>query len=201
MKFIQSQYITAKLTHLTPEDGYHGMKKNGIKIPDRGKDSLIYKPPGFFISMNGDWERWCTAEEFRNVDGETICEVYVKPNLTFIRIENIEDANDLVRFLLPDIKNEFPDLNDSFDRLLGTFPGGEFPISDLLNFTRYQIKLLKKGVEMIHREVWGRALASCDGIYYVNSWELHMNTIFNAWDCDTLMLFDPRNVVSLQKQD
>ena len=195
MNFIQSQYITAKLTHLTPEDGYNGMKKNGIKIADRGRDALIYKPPGFFISMNGDWERWCEAEQFRDVDEETICEVYIKPNLTFIRIENVEDANELVRFLLPDIKNE---LNHLFG---GDFPGGEFPISDLLNFSRYQFNLLKKGVELIHREVWGRALASYDGIYYVNSWELHMNTIFNTWDCDTLMLFDPRNVTSLQKQN
>ena len=193
MNFIQSQYITAPLTHLTTEDGYHGMKKNGIKISDRGRDALIYKPPGFFISMNGDWERWCESEQFRDVKKETICDVYVKPNLTFIRIENIEDANDLIRFILPDIKNEFPDLNNSF--------GGEFPISDLLNFSRYQINLLKKGVDLGHREVWGRALASCDGIYYVNSWELHINTIFNTWDCDTLMLFDPRNVVSLQKKN
>ncbi len=79
--------------------------------------------------------------------------------------------------------------------------GGEFPISDLLNFSRYQMNLLKKGVELIHRKVWGRALSGCDGIYYVNSWALHMNTIFNTWDCDTLLLFDPRNIVSLQKRD
>lgn len=193
MNFIQSQYITAPLTHLTPEDGYHGMKENGIKIADRGRDALIYKPPGFFISVNGDWERWCESEQFRDVESETICEVYIKPNLTFIKIENVEDANELVRFLLPDIKNEFPDLNESF--------GGEFPISDLLNFSRYQFNLIKKGVEMIQREVWGRALASFDGIYYVNSWELHMNTIFNTWDCDTLLLFDPRNVISLVRKN
>jgi len=198
LKFINSQYITAPLTHLTPEDGYNGMKKNGIKLVDLGKNALIYKPPGFFISMNGDWERWCESEQFRDVEAETICKVHVKPNLTFIRIENVEDANDLVRFLLPDIKNEFPDLNQTFD---GAYPRGEFPISDLLNFSRYQINLLKKGVDLIHREVWGKALASCDGIYYVNSWELHMHTIFNTWDCDTLLLFDPRNVVSLQKKN
>lgn len=192
MKFINSQYITAPLTHLTPDDGYCGMKKNGIKIADRGRDALIYKPPGFFISMNGDWERWCESEQFRDVKNETICDVYIKPNLTLIRIESVEDANKLVRFLLPDIKNEFPDLNHSF--------GGDFPISDLLNFSRYQINLIKKGVEMIQREVWGKALADFDGIYYVNSWELHMNTIFNTWDCDTLLLFDPRNIISLQKK-
>lgn len=167
------------------------MKKNGIKVIDRGREALIYKPPGFFISMNGDWERWCESEDFRDVDEETICDVYIKPNLTFIRIENVDDANNLVRFLLPDIKNEFPDLNHLF--------GGEFPISDLLNLSRYQMNLFKKGIELIHREVWGRALAGCDGIYYVNSWELHMNTIFNTWDCDTLLLFDPRNIISLQK--
>ncbi len=192
MKFINSQYITTPLTHLTPEDGYIGMKKNGIKIIDRGKDALIYKPPGFFISMNGDWERWCVSEEFRDVKNETICNVHLKPNLTFIRIDNVSDANELVLFLLPDIKNEFPDLNDPL--------GGEFPISDLLNFSRYQMNLLKKGVDMIQRKVWGRALAEYDGIYYVNSWELHMNTIFNTWDCDTLLLFDPRNIVSLVRK-
>ncbi len=198
MNFINSQYISAPLTHLTPEDGYVGMKKNGIKIKDRGKEGLIYKPPGFFISMNGDWERWCKSEEFRDIDAETICKVYVKPNLTFIRIENVEDANDLVRFLLPDIKNEFPDLNQTFG---GVYPRGEFPISDLLNLSRYQLELLNQGVDMIQRKVWGNALDTCDGIYYVNSWELHSNTIFNTWDCDTLLLFDPRNIVSLQRKN
>jgi len=197
LNFIQSQYITAPLTHLTPEDGYHGMKKNGIKISDRGKDALIYKPPGFFISMNGDWERWCESEDFRDVKRETICDVHIKPNLTFIRIENVEDANNLVLFLLPDIKNEFPDLNDSFG---GEYPRGELPISDLLNFSGYQMNLLKKGVAMIPREVWGKALDTCDGIYYVNSGELHMNTFFNTWDCDTLLLFDPRNIVSIVRK-
>jgi len=112
------------------------MKKNGIKVIDRGRDALIYKPPGFFISMNGDWERWCESEQFRDVEKETICQVYVKPNLTFIRIENVEDANELVQFLIPDIKNEFPYLTYPF--------GGDFPISDMLNFTRYQINLIKK---------------------------------------------------------
>lgn len=198
MKFINSQYVTSPLTHLTPEDGYHGMKKNGIKITDRGKDALIYKPPGFFISMNGDWERWCESEQFRDVKDEIICDVYIKPNLTFIRIENIEDANNLVRFLLPDIKNEFPDLNQTFS---GVYPRGEFPISDLLNLSRYQLELLNQGVDMIQRKVWGNALDTCDGIYYVNSWELHSNTIFNTWDCDTLLLFDPRNIVSLQRKN
>jgi len=132
------------------------------------------------------------------VEKETICKVYVKPNLTFIRIENVEDANDLVRFILPDIKNEFPDLYQTFG---GGYPRGEFPISDMLNFSGYQMNLLKKGVVINYREVWGKALASCDGIYYVNSWELHANTIFNTWDCDTLLLFDPRNVISLQKKN
>ncbi len=195
MNLIQSQYITAPLTHLTPEAGYIGMKKNGIKLVDRGKNALPYKPPGFFISMNGDWERWCTGENFRDVVGETICDVYIKPNLTFIRIENIDDANEIVEFILPDIKNEFPDLDDKM------FPRGEFPISDLLNFSRYQMNLMKKGVEMIQREIWKKALDDFDGIYYINSWGLHMHTIFNTWDCDTLLLFDPRNVISLQKND
>ena len=196
MKFINSQYVTAPLTHLTPEDGYIGTKKNGIKLVDRGKHALPYKPPGFFISMNGDWERWCTSEEFRDVEKETTCEVYIKPNLTFIRVENIEDANEIVKFILSDIKNEFPDLNHPFG---GEFPEGEFPISDILNFSRYQTNLLRKGVDLIQREIWKKALDRYDGIYYVNSWELHINTIFNTWDCDTLLLFDPRNVISLQK--
>ena len=174
------------------------MKKNGIKLVDRGKHALPYKPPGFFISMNGDWERWCTGEEFRDVEREIICEVYIKPNLTFIRIENIDDANELIKFILPDIKNEFPDLNHPFG---GDFPGGEFPISDLLNFSRYHTNLLRKGIDLIQREIWKKALDRYDGIYYVNSWELHMHTIFNTWDCDTLLLFDPRNVISMQKKE
>jgi len=209
MNFIQSQFITDPLTHLTPEKGYIGMKENGIKVIDRGIDGLIYKPPGFFISMNGDWERWCESENFRDVKTETHCDVYVKPNLTFIRVETIEDANELVLFLIPEIENEFPELDSYFAK---EFPEMakmyrrssrrlRFPISDLLNFSRWQTNSITHGTIPVQREVWKNALTTCDGIYYVNNWELHMNTIFNTWDCDTLMLFDPRNVIPLQKKD
>ncbi len=44
------------MTHLTPEKGYQGMKKTGIKISDMGDNALLYKPPGFWISLDGEWE-------------------------------------------------------------------------------------------------------------------------------------------------
>jgi len=103
MNFINSQYITSVMSHLTPEDGYQGMKKTGIKIPDRGDTALLYKPPGFWISLDGGWEEWCISEEFRDVPNETICNVYLKPNLTFIRISTVEDANELMSFLVPEL--------------------------------------------------------------------------------------------------
>ena len=183
MNFINSQYIIDNLTHLTPPDGYEAMKKNGIKICDRGKDALIYKPPGFFISINGGWEDWCAGEEFRDVQAETICDVYLKPNLLFIKISTVEDADELIRFLLPDIR----DYN----------PGFQFNISDLINFSHYEFEHLKRGEIATQRMIWANALNSCDGIYYENSWELHMHTIFNTWDCSCIVLFDPRNIVSM----
>ena len=185
MNFINSQYITEKLTHLTPHEGYDGMRKNGIKVTDRGSDSLLYKPPGFWISVNGDWERWCESENFRDVKNETICDVYLKSNLLFIKISTVEDSDELIRFLLPDM----PDYN----------PGFRFNISDLINFSHYEFERLKKGFHITAREVWRNAMNSCDGIYYVNSCALHFQTIFNTWDCDSIMLFDPRNILSIIK--
>ncbi len=186
MNYINSQYITADLTHLTPHDGYAGMKLNGIKVIDRGEEGLIYKPPGFWISVNGDWEQWCVSENFRDVKNEVICDVYLKPNLLFIRISTVDDADELIRFLLPDIR----DYN----------PGFRFNISDLINFHHYQFEHLKRGEKITQRAAWANALNRCDGIYYENSWDLHINTIFNTWDCDSVMLFDPRNIVSMVKK-
>jgi len=186
LNFINSQYITANLTHLTHEKGYDGMIKNGIKIGDRGDTALIYKPPGFWISVDGDWERWCISEEFRDVERETICNVYLKPNLIFIRISTVEQADELALFLLPELENRFPDVG--------------FHLSDLINFSHYHIEKLRQGIPVTQRTVWANALGNYDGIYYENSGNLHFDTFFNTWDCDSLMLFDPRNA-SLSKQE
>jgi hypothetical protein len=185
MNFINSQYITAKMTHLTPEDGYQGMKKNGIKLIDRGDGALLYKPPGFWISLDGGWEEWCIGEEFRDVQNETICDVYLKPNLLFLRISTVDDANELFSFLIPELHNH---------RILDhTFLGIDFPLSDLMIISNYQIHELQKGNPVTAKSVWRKALESCDGIYYENSGDLHFHTIFNTWDCSSVMLFDPRN--------
>ncbi len=174
------------MTHLTPEDGYHGMKKNGIKLTDMGDDALIYKPPGFWISLNSEWEDWCTGENFRNVSEETICDVYLKPNLLFIRISSVAEADELMSYLLPELdyyKTE-PDL---------------FSLSDLITISRYTTDQFHRGNRVTPRIVWQKALESCDGIYYENSWDLHMHSIFNTWDCSSIMIFDPRNVSIIKK--
>jgi len=186
LNFINSQYISANLTHLTPEKGYEGMKKNGIKVMDRGNNGLIYKPPGFWISVDGDWERWCISEEFRNVNRETICNVYLKPNLTFIRISTVGDADELALFLLPGLENTFHDI--------------VFHLSDLLTFSHHHIEKIRQGIPVTPKTVWANALNSCDGIYYENSGDLHFDTFFNTWDCDSLMLFDPRHVTLLKQE-
>jgi len=190
LNYINSHYITENLTHLTSHEGYDGMIKNGIKLTDRGDDALLYKPPGFWISINGDWERWCTVEEFRDVKESTICDVYLKPNLLFIRISTVSDADELFLFLIPELKhhNLFPEYSFST------------PLSDLINISQYQIEQLHKGNRVTARSVWGKALDTCDGIYYENSSDLHFHTIFNTWDCDSLMLFDPRNATISKKE-
>jgi len=187
MNFINSQYITSKMTHLTPEDGYLGMKKTGIKIPDRGDNALLYKPSGFWISLDGDWEKWCTSEEFRDVPNETICDVYLKPNLTFIRISTVKDADELFSFLIPKLHNHRIHVHNFLDM--------DFPLSDLLTVSRYHMHELQKGKLVTARQVWSNALNRCDGIYYENSGDLHFHTVFNTWDCSSIMLFDPRNAI------
>ena len=77
------------------------MRKNGIKITDHGNDALLYKSPAFWISVDYGWEQWCTWENFRDVQKEVICNVFLKPNLLFIKIQTVDDANELFNFLLP----------------------------------------------------------------------------------------------------
>jgi len=190
LNYVNSQCITENLTHQTSHAGYDAMIKNGIKICDMGENALLYKPPGFWISINEDWERWCTGEEFRDIENATICNVYLKPNLLFIRISTVNDADELFLFLIPELKhhNLFPEYSFST------------PLSDLINISTYQIEQLHKGNLVTARSVWGKALDSCDGIYYENSSNLHFNTIFNAWDCDSIVLFNPTNVTISKKE-
>jgi len=165
------------------------MISNGIKIQDRGNDALLYKPPGFWISVNGDWEMWCTDNEFR-VSQSTICDVYLKPNLLFIRISTVSDADELFLYLIPELEyhNIFRELSSSS------------PLSDLINISQYQIKQLQKGNIVTARSVWNKALENCDGIYYEDSSELHFNTIFNTWDASSIVLFDSTNA-TISKQE
>ena len=190
MNYINSHYITENLTHVTSRQGYDGMMSNGIKIQDRGDHALLYKPPGFWISINGDWESWCTGEEFRDVEASTICNVYLKPNLLFIRISTVSDADELFLFLIPELKhhNLFPEHSYSSS------------LSDLINISHYQISQLQKGNLVTARSVWGNALDVCDGIYYENSSDLHFHTIFNTWDCSCIVLFDSTNATISKKE-
>lgn len=190
MNYINSQCIAENLTHVTSHEGYGGMISNGIKISDRGNQALLYKPPGFWISINGDWEEWCTRNDFRDVKELAICDVYLKPNLLFIRISTMSDADELFLFLIPELQhhNLFPEYSFSF------------PLSDLINISQYQIEQLHKGNLVTARSVWGKALDVCDGIYYENSSDLHFNTIFNTWDCNCIVLFDPRNATISKKE-
>ena len=165
------------------------MKKNGIKLSDMGDDALLYKPPGFWISINGDWERWCTGENFRDVKNATICDVYLKPNLLFIRISTVLDADELFLFLIPELKAHYDGFYDFSSSL-----------SDLISISRYQIHELYKGNLVTARSVWGKALEICDGIYFENSTDLHFHTIFNTWDCDSIVLFNPSNLTISKKE-
>jgi len=190
MNYINSQCITENLTHVTSHEGYDGMMSSGIKIVARGDNALLYKPPGFWISINGDWERWCTGEEFVDVENAITCDVYLKPNLLFIRISTVYDADELFLFLIPELKHHNLFSEHSFST----------PLSDLINISNYQIEQLRKGNLVTARSIWGKALDTCDGIYYENSSDLHFHTIFNTWDCDSIVLFDSTNATISKKE-
>ncbi len=173
--------MTAKLTHVTELEDLQLMVKNGIKIKDMGDHGLIYKPPGFWISIDGDWERWCKCEEWGMNDKSIICDVKIKSGLKFIRISSIMEANQLIRFLAPDIPvYEF---------------GSGFTVNqcDLLNVTHYMLECSKKGIHLTAKMLWKNVMDNYDGVYYENSGSLHMHSMFNAWDASSLVIFDPRN--------
>ncbi len=190
MNYINSHCITEKLTHVTSHDGYHGMISNGIKLSDMGNQALLYKPPGFWISINEDWELWCTGNEFGDIENAIICNVYLKPNLLFIKISTVNDADELFLFLIPELKRHtiFPEYSFSSS------------VCDLMNISQYQIDQLQKGNLVTARSVWSNAMNNCDGIYYENSSDLHFHTIFNTWDASSIVLFDPSNATISKKE-
>jgi len=178
---MKSQDITAKLTHVTELKDYHLMVKNGIKVKDMGSHGLIYKPPGFWISIDGDWERWCTAEEWGMGDKSIICKVKIKADLEFLKISSVLEANNLIKFLVPDIP-------------IYDFNGFTVDRCDLLNVTHYMLECSKNGILLTARMLWKNVLDNYDGVYYENSGSLHMHSMFNAWDASSIVIFDPRNV-------
>lgn len=188
MNFINSEDITAKLTHVTELEPLQLMVKNGIKIKDMGDSGLAYKPPGFWISIDGDWERWCKGADWGMSDKSIICDVKIKSGLKFLRISSVMEANYLIRFLAPDITN--------YD-----FGGLKINPCDMLNVTHYMLECSKKGIRLTAKMLWKNVLDNYDGVYYENSESLHMQSMFNAWDASSIVIFDPRNVISIQKKD
>lgn len=181
MKCIQSQYITVPLTHVTELEDYHLMVKNGIKVKDMGDNGLIYKPPGFWISIDGDWERWCTAEGWGMDDKSIICKVKIKAGLNLLKISSVLEANNLIKFLVPDMP-------------IYDFDGFTVDRCDLLNITHYMVECSKNGTRLTARMLWKNVLDNYDGVYYENSMSLHMHSMFNAWDASSIVIFDSRNV-------
>jgi len=178
---IQSEDITAKLTHVTKLEHYELMVTNGIKVKDMGEAGIIYKPPGFWISVDGDWERWCTGEEWGMNDKSIICDVIIKPDLKLLKISSVLEANLLIRFLVPDIP-------------VYDFNGFTVEPCDLLNVTHYMLHCHRKGIRLTAKMLWKNVLDSYDGVYYENSGSLHMHSMFNAWDASSIVIFDSRNV-------
>lgn len=181
MRIINSENILDKLTHVTSPDGAAKMIKNGIKVKDMGDAGLLYKPPGFWISMNEGWERWTRGNDFQNDKSNVILDVKLKPGLRFARVSSITDAETLIRYLVPDIPQY-------------EFSGFHVGRSDLLNVTHYMLEAHKQGLRLTAKMLWKKVLDNYDGVYYEDSETLHMRTMFNAWDVSSIVIFDPRNI-------
>lgn len=179
MDSIKSQDIKDKLTHVTPNiQNYFGIKKYGVNVCDR-IEYMLWKPNAFWISMNNDWERWCHSEDFGSLDKSIVCDVILKKDLKLLKVTTVKDAVSLAKILMPDF-HSFP------------FYGRESNPADMISMSMYMTQKIKEGV-IIGPEFWNPITENYDGVYYVNSWPLHGETFFNAWDADCIALFDGKN--------
>ena len=187
MDFIKSQNISEKLTHVMPSImNYFGIKKYGIRQYHR--EHMLWKPKSFWISMNHDWERWCYGEDFGNISESVICNVKLKKDLKLLKVTTVDDAENLAKILMPDMKSH---------RLFNNSPSIGFPFNrvrfaDMLTMTIYITDKLKEG-KLVGSELWDPITKNYDGIYYLNSNSLHFETFFNTWDCHSIALFDGSN--------
>jgi len=180
--FIKSQDVKENLTHvLHKEEDFDKMAKEGIKITQLNH-YMLWKPQAFWISMDYDWERWCTGENFGDMEKSTICDITLKNDLKLLKITNVKEAEELGKLLLPE---EIPSISR------GIF-GHEVRFSDMITLTIYQTEKMKQG-HLIGPEFWDPVTKNYDGIYFLNSGSLHFETFFNTWDAHSIALFDGKN--------
>lgn len=184
-----SQDIKEPITHCSPTMESYKEAEIGMFRQKEIKD-MLFKPKSTWFSLNHDWERWCKSENFGDIDNMIISDVKLKDGLTFLKIETVVDAKELGRFLGLREKTHR-------DKL---FQDGEFTVheADMMAFTQYmiwEIGEMSKG--RTHEYIWNKVISRYDGIYYKNSWELHSETFFNAWDVDCLAIFVPETRVTL----
>lgn len=177
---MKSNDITNPLTHVTRDQkSFESMSKNGIKI------KAIYdmiKPSAFWISMNYDWERWCRKTNFWDIDKAIICDVILKPDLNLFQVTTLDDAIKLTDILLPGYEPK------------ELFGGWKPAKCDMLTFTYYMIEQFREGNGTKNLDLWKSVMQDYDGVYYIKSGHLAMDSFFNAWDCDSIAVFDPRNI-------
>jgi hypothetical protein len=194
MKYILSQDVKEPKTHVFSSwEQVRAVEAGIFRIHSRAH-RMLDKPPAIWISLNHDWERWCTGEDFRDIDKSIIGEVVFKPNLKFLKITNQEEADDLG--ILMGFNNEpktyeWAGHSHTFDRT----PADSGHIMD---FVLDQMK----GKIPFKKTPWDEVLELFDGVYFLNNGDLHFNTFFNSWDVDCIALFRPypnMKVVNIKK--
>lgn len=195
MRTIQSQSIKKPLTHIIngkePFQIYDKIVKDGFQFPDRNTPMLFKPPKVVWISMNYDWERWCRGESFLDIDKCVIADVKLKRNLKFAYVKNINDVINLTRYIMPKGYDPIKD-NDFYikypkyiDRCSGI---------NMMDLSSIMYWFLKKGIDFTKVNIWENVEDEFDGILYLNSWSTHMDSYFNAWDCDSIALFNPKDM-------
>lgn len=177
MDFIYSQKIKEKLTHmLSKKEDYKIMTNDGIKIFKRTNE-MMWKPNCFWISMDSDWEKWCYGNDFRNAPEYYIVDIILKENLKLLKITNVNQAEELAQYILPDIQHTYGWIKNK---------------SDMSYMTICHFELVKQN-KPSGPDIWKGIEKEYDGIYYRNSYALHSETFFNTWDAHCIALFDGNN--------
>jgi len=165
MTIVKSDSIEGELTHWLKNE-HAPLALKGEFILQKG--TISNKPRGLWLSWTKGWEEWCKVESFGDLPNKTCLHAQLNPGLDIWLIDSMDD----------------------FLEVWGDFKGKKAHIKDYP--TMNIISLYESNFWQ-----WLKDTKNIDGVALTDKGQCatRMRTWLYGWDCASIVIFNPDNVI------